>query len=232
MPDIRLTVDSSESRIEPLRCSFAEASSSAVAPSLLDLPHLLERDVQHALQVLRRAGGVDGLVAAVEVAVVVRHDGVDEAFLLADALEEARRHPAAEDGVEERRGIALVALLRKAARAEAEVNLLELAFLAQDHVLRGRRRVPVASRAAPRVAAERLSPGTGRSAPGRTLPDAQKIMFAGWKVSRVVREDLLPPQPVDRLLGAENRPAERMVGPERGRRRSRARDRRACPRPS
>ena len=32
----------------------------------------------------------------------------------------------------------------------------------------------------------------------------------------VVREDLLSPQPVHGLLGAENRPAERVVGPEGG----------------
>src|SRR5204863_8617688 len=113
---------------------------------LFDLAHLREREVEDAPQILRCARGVDGFVSAVQISVVIRRDAVDESFLFADALEEARRHAAAEDRVEEGGGVALVALLRIAARSEAEVDLLELALLAEDDVLLGSRRVPFAAK--------------------------------------------------------------------------------------
>src|SRR5581483_6035752 len=56
----------------------------------LEFAHFLECDVQHAAEILRHACGVDRLIAAVEVSVVKRRDGVGEAFLLANALKEPR----------------------------------------------------------------------------------------------------------------------------------------------
>src|SRR5207237_8213652 len=90
----------------------------------------------------RTARGVQGLVPAVEIPVVVGEDGVDQPLLLADALEETRRHAAAKDGIEKCRGVPRDVLLRKTARAETEMDLLELPLFAQHHVLCRTRRAP------------------------------------------------------------------------------------------
>src|SRR5687768_12205554 len=93
------------------------------------LSHLLERDVQDSLEIPRIAGSVDRFIPAVHVAVVIRRDAVNQAFLFANTLEEARRHSAAKDCIEESGGVAALILLRESFAPETEMNLLELAFL-------------------------------------------------------------------------------------------------------
>ena len=63
------------------------------------------------LQVLRVRGGVDRLVAAVLVAVVVRGDRVGEPLFLANLLEQARRHAAAENIGQHLRGIEIARVI-------------------------------------------------------------------------------------------------------------------------
>ena len=57
--------------------------------ALLDGPHLVEGQIEDALQIARRAGRVHRLISAVEIAVVIRHHRVDQALFLPDPLEEA-----------------------------------------------------------------------------------------------------------------------------------------------
>src|SRR6185437_13915695 len=74
----------------------------------------------------RPGAGIDAEDAAVTVAVREGIDRVDEAALLADLLEQARRHAAAERGREYGSGIVVGIGIGETGKAEHDVNLLEV----------------------------------------------------------------------------------------------------------
>ena len=93
--------ESSRARAEaPPSWPCARASSSSVMPSCGEAAELGEHELGDRADPLRRAAGVQADEAGIREA---RGEGVDrvgEAALLADLLEQPRRHPAAEHRVE------------------------------------------------------------------------------------------------------------------------------------
>src|SRR6202044_2445453 len=75
--------------------------------------------------------GVDAEGAGVAIGGEVGVDGVDEAALFADGLEEARAHAAAEDGVEQEGCVAGLVGDGRSGNAETELDLLEGFLVAQ-----------------------------------------------------------------------------------------------------
>ena len=90
--------------------------------------------------------GVDAERAGVAVGAQVGVDGVGHAALFADGLEEARAHAAAEHGVQDQRGVAVVVGDGRRGHAEADLHLLQRFFVAQQDARAGDR--APASRAA------------------------------------------------------------------------------------
>ena len=129
---IRFEVDSIESRIRPLRFSFARSSSPLPQLARRDLGDLLVRDLEAVGEVLRARSDVEADQPRVGVLRRERVDGVGHAALLPDLLEEARGGRAAEQRVEERRGEAAPVGARDPRGADADVVLLGLLALEAD----------------------------------------------------------------------------------------------------
>src|SRR5207302_6384458 len=72
----------------------------------------------------RRRAGVDGEGAVLQIRRPVRVDGVDQTPLLTYFLEQAARHAAAEDLVQDRQGETVFVAARERAHADHEVRLL------------------------------------------------------------------------------------------------------------
>ena len=79
----------------------------------------------------RRCAGVDAERACVPIGVEVAVDGVGEAALFADRLEESRAHAAAENGIQNERDVAVLVGDRLRRDAEAELHLFERFLVAQ-----------------------------------------------------------------------------------------------------
>src|SRR5690606_5958076 len=92
-----------------------------------DLVELVAADLQHVVHLRGAAAGVHAEQAAVGEAGGVRVHAVGQAALLADLLEEAGGHAAAEGGVEDAHGPAAVVGAGEAGHAEDDVRLLGLA---------------------------------------------------------------------------------------------------------
>src|SRR6185437_3163533 len=95
-----------------------------------------EDRAQQFLSVFERRAGIDGEDAGIAIRIDVAEDGVGEALSLADILEEARGHSAAEHVVEYGGGEATVVGHRKRGNAQADVDLLEFALAALGEMRR------------------------------------------------------------------------------------------------
>src|ERR1019366_2079237 len=83
---------------------------------------------------------VDGEASGVAVGIEIAVDGVGQALSLADVLEEAGAHAAAEQGVENVAGVALLVGDGIGGDSEAELHLFESLLVAQDNAGDGLRR--------------------------------------------------------------------------------------------
>src|SRR3970040_1613705 len=91
-------------------------------PNLSELP--LD-EVYHLLIVVAAGPRIDHEETAVAVGGAVRIDGVDEPSLLPDLLEQAGAHPAPEDRIEDRQGVAVPGRGREAIEPQGGVDLAE-----------------------------------------------------------------------------------------------------------
>ena len=108
-------------------------SSSSLSGIFLEVAELGEDEVDDLEGLVGGGAGVDAEGAGVAVGAEVRVDGVGQAALFTDGLEEAGAHAAAEHGVEDQRGVAVVVGDGRRGHAEAELDLLEgLLVLEQD----------------------------------------------------------------------------------------------------
>ena len=128
------------------------------------------------------AAGVDRQRPGVAIRAEPAEHGVRQPALLADVLEQPRAHRAAEHRIQHVAGVAIVVILRIAARAEADVALLELLVADQDLAARPAARLV----GAPAVRAAALP--NARSTSSRTcscsrLPTADDDRF-GARVGR------------------------------------------------
>ena len=80
----------------------------------------------------QRGAGVDGEASGVAVRIEIAVDGVGQALAFTNVLEQARTHTAAEQGVEDVAGVALLMRDGMRGHAEAELHLLQRLLVAQD----------------------------------------------------------------------------------------------------
>ena len=101
---------------------------------VLETAEFGEGEFEDALRFVEAHAGVDHKGAGVAEGVELGVDGVGEALVFADGLEEAGAHAAAEDGIEEIGGEALRVGDRRGRDAEAHLDLLERTFFAERDV--------------------------------------------------------------------------------------------------
>src|SRR4029079_7208932 len=131
--------------------------------------------------------------------------------LLADVLEQARAHRAAEHRVQHVTGEALVVALREGRRAQADVALLEI-LLADDDAAPFGGTGPVHGRARYLDAAERLANQRGDSLVLQVARRRDDEVRGDVGVGEIAGEGLLG-QRLDGRGNAENWPAERVPAP-------------------
>ena len=100
---------------------------------------LLDRQVDHFLDRVRRAARVDGQVAGVAIRAHAAEHGVGKTTLLAHVLKEPRAHGAAEHRVEDVADVAVVVVLLITVGAETDVALFELLGPHENRRRNGRR---------------------------------------------------------------------------------------------
>ena len=185
------------------------AGDLVAARALADAGDLAEDHVEERGAVARRAAGIDAEQTAVHIARGETGDGVGEAALLARFLEQARRHPAAEQGGEHLERRKRFVVVGNALAAEHQMQLFQIAvdaaFAAAVAGRRGLRR--------------RLRRQGGESAP-RQVAQAFVVHRAGRREDHA-RRRVAALQPVaqgagaerrNALRGAEHRPPDRLVG--------------------
>ena len=125
---------------------MARRNSSALTPSCFELAKLLHDGLHHFAGGFDGRAGVDGQAAGVAVGAQFGEDGVGQALPLADVLEQARTHAAAQQRVQHVTGEALLVRQRIRRHAQAQMHLFERFLVAQGdagvrggHALRGRR---------------------------------------------------------------------------------------------
>src|SRR5260221_10519158 len=101
------------------------------AQPVADPPDLLAHRRDELDDLLRSGAGIDAEDAAVAIAVREGVDRVDETAPLADFLKEPRRHAAAERRVEDGSGVVIGIGIGETGKAEHDMDLLEVALLAQ-----------------------------------------------------------------------------------------------------
>ena len=139
---------------------LARAHHFVLAHAVVEQPvELVGDDVDDFLDPLGRAARADPEQARVAVALLEGRDLVGQPAFLADALEQARRHSAAEQRVEHREGVTALVAHRQARRAEQHVGLLGVV---DDRVDRGREARPFRHRPR-RAAGERREGLTGQA---------------------------------------------------------------------
>ena len=106
---------------------------------LLKLGELGHDEVDAFKRLTRRGAGVDAETAGVAVGRDVGVDRVSHAALFTDGLEEARAHAAAEDGVKDERDVAVGVRDGRRGDAEADLDLFESLFVAEQDFGRSER---------------------------------------------------------------------------------------------
>src|SRR5579863_1257527 len=173
----------------------------------------LDGEIDDLTDAFCRSAGVDGEHASVGIGSDFAEDGVGKAEFLADILEEAGRHAAAKKIVEDGDAEAALVSERKRRDADAEMNLLEVAFrLELNQSLGGRSGVILAGARgleSREFALGKLEnalvsniAGSGQNDVVRSKPTAEAI------AQGFTRKFL------HRARGAENGAPERMIGPE------------------
>ena len=197
----------------PLSWSLARVSSSSASGVSLRLRNSARMRSTHFEGLAGRGAGVDAEGSGVAVGAEVGVDGVGHAALLADGLEEARTHAAAEHGVEDERGVAVVVGDGRGGHAEADLHLLEGFLVAQQDAGAGLGR---------RQLVQRLAGGERRKLLRHGLDELVVVQVAGGgkdhvaavEAVAVVVEELLLVEPGDGGRGAEDGLAEGMIFPE------------------
>ena len=92
----------------------------------LQAAQLLDAEVNHFLDRIGRAAGIDRDVAGVAIRAHAAEDRIGQPALLAHVLKQPRAHRAAEHGVQDVADVAIVVVLLVAVRAEADMALFEL----------------------------------------------------------------------------------------------------------
>ena len=106
---------------------------------LLQTAEFRHDEVDHFERLAGGGSGIDAEGAGVAVGTEVGVDGVSHAALFANGLEEARTHAAAEHGIEDQRGVAIVVGNRRRGYAEAELHLLKRFLVLQQDACAGLR---------------------------------------------------------------------------------------------
>ena len=193
-----------------LSCARARCSSSAVSPSRSRRISSHSAGISSAGLVLAGAG-IDAEHAAVAIGVGEGIDRIDEAALLADLLEEARGHAAAERGRHDRGGVIIVIGEGEAGEAQQDMRPARDRALARD-----RRRHSARARSARRLArgrCEKARCARSTIAPcieiaGRDQHHAGRgVVAPGCSSATVVAVDA-----ADDLGAAQHRPAHRLIG--------------------
>ncbi len=99
---------------------------------LLQIAEFGQDQVNHFESLAGRGAGVDAEGPGVAIGAEVGVDGVGHAALFADGLEEARAHAAAQDGIQNERGVAVFVGDGRGGDAEADLHLFEGLFVAQN----------------------------------------------------------------------------------------------------
>ena len=179
---------------------------------LLDAAQLFDDEVDHFADHFVRAARVNRERPGVAVRAQPAEHGVGQAAFLTHVLEEPRAHRSAEHRVQHVARIAVVVILRVAAGAETEVALLQL-FVADENLRRHRRRL-FADRLARRW--HRREPLFDELADVIVLEVADRRddqVGRGVRAVEVVAKQV-GGERLDRFARPENRPPQRMVGPE------------------
>jgi hypothetical protein len=179
----------------------------------LEAAEFLHDEVDDLDGAIGRGSGVDAEGAGVAVGREVGVDGVDEATLFADGLEEAGTHAAAEDSVEQESGVAGFVGDGRCGNAEAELNLLERFLVAQ---------VNARGNGGSRVGVDAAAGGERAEVACDHLDEAVVLEIAGGGKDHVAGlEPLLEEadqgvllEATDGLAGAEDGLAERVAFPE------------------
>ena len=116
------------SRMLPLSWSLARVSSSSGSELFLQLAEFVQDQVDGLQRLAGRGAGVDAERAGVAVGAQVGIDGVGQAALFADGLEEARAHAAAQDRVQDQGGVAVFVGDGRGGHAQADLHLLQRLF--------------------------------------------------------------------------------------------------------
>src|SRR5260370_8959900 len=90
-----------------------------------------------------RGAGIDRQASSVAIRVEIIVDGVSQALLFADLLEQSRTHATAQNGVEHVRNVALLVRDGMGRNPHAQLHLLERFLVARDNPRRLLRRAKV-----------------------------------------------------------------------------------------
>ncbi len=175
----------------PLSWSLARVSSSALSGLLLELAELGEDEVDDLEGLAGGGAGVDAEGSGVAIGAEVGVDGVGHAALFADGLEEARTHAAAEHGVEDERGVAVLVGDGRGGDAEADLHLLEGFLVAQHDAGAGFGRRQLAERLRRRRARELGGDGVGELVVVEIAGGGEDHVAAVEAVAVVVEELIL-----------------------------------------
>ena len=229
---MRLAVDSRLSISEPFRWSLARRSSSSVTRCSLSCRNSLVIDSTTLPRRLDRRARVDRQAAGIAIRIQLGEHRVRQPLPLADVLEQARAHAAAQQRVEHVAGEPLLVRQRIGRHSQAQVHLFQRLLVAQrDARMRAgslvrRRRAGPAGSASKCCAHQRHQPLVRQVARGRHQQVGRRV-HAG-----VVAADHVAGRSASRSAASPESACPAGGLSRNSRRRSRGPGSRGCPPPS